>query len=342
LEKGDDPIVHSWEVDFRFGCNMSRKYMRVEGFVFTNFGDSGITISKDKTEALGNLCIGNGRSGISVISTGVDTVLVDGNEASFNCGGIGYSQGITVYKATGPFNIIRNNISHDNFDGGPCGTDGKGFSYDTASSNGGAIFENNIAYGNMGPGFAINLSWNATLVNNVSFNNLQGEEWGGAEYIIRSTVDKNSNNIIMRNNIAGVRAASSKRGLQILYHKDMIPEELSIELDHNLFYKWPYTDENTKMILVNLTLNGTTHKVFDMNLEEYQNFSVRNYTPGWGVGAVFSDPLIPGWSSGDFRLSEDSPAIDAGTEENAPALDFFGTPRPQGSAVDIGAHEYIQ
>ena len=45
-------------------------------------------------------------------------------------------------------------------------------------------------------------------------------------------------------------------------------------------------------------------------------------------------------SSLDLHLKPGSPAIDAGTAEAAPSVDFDGTPRPQGLAFDIGAYEY--
>lgn len=39
----------------------------------------------------------------------------------------------------------------------------------------------------------------------------------------------------------------------------------------------------------------------------------------------------------DFRLQDNSPAIDAGIEERAPVIDIAGRARPQGRQVDIGA-----
>lgn len=44
--------------------------------------------------------------------------------------------------------------------------------------------------------------------------------------------------------------------------------------------------------------------------------------------------------SGDFHLQAGSPAIDAGTATDAPAADFLGIKRPQGSGIDIGAFEF--
>jgi hypothetical protein len=51
------------------------------------------------------------------------------------------------------------------------------------------------------------------------------------------------------------------------------------------------------------------------------------------------DPVFVDADELDFHLRENSPAIDAGISEDAPATDLEGTARPQGSGVDIGAYE---
>jgi hypothetical protein len=43
---------------------------------------------------------------------------------------------------------------------------------------------------------------------------------------------------------------------------------------------------------------------------------------------------------GDYSITSSSPAVDKASAVNAPSLDFFGTPRPQGSGFDIGAVEF--
>lgn len=62
-----------------------------------------------------------------------------------------------------------------------------------------------------------------------------------------------------------------------------------------------------------------------------------------GGGNVLGPPLLQSYAIEHRRplgsLSARSPALDAGSETDAPAEDYFGTPRPQGAAVDIGHHE---
>ncbi|MCA9626305.1 MAG: right-handed parallel beta-helix repeat-containing protein [Myxococcales bacterium] len=50
---------------------------------------------------------------------------------------------------------------------------------------------------------------------------------------------------------------------------------------------------------------------------------------------LFVDP-----AAYDVHLLDDSPAIDQGTSDHAPSHDIEGIPRPQGSAVDVGAYEW--
>jgi len=63
--------------------------------------------------------------------------------------------------------------------------------------------------------------------------------------------------------------------------------------------------------------------------------------PAWDRSAVQGDPRLVNPAGGDYRLGENSPAVDAGTGTGI-SRDFNGIARPQGSGFDIGAHEYIQ
>lgn len=65
-----------------------------------------------------------------------------------------------------------------------------------------------------------------------------------------------------------------------------------------------------------------------------------------GRGSVISnnfsaEPRFLNAAAGDFRLQPDSPAIDAGNRIPLVATDFAGTARPQESAPDCGAFEFV-
>lgn len=55
-------------------------------------------------------------------------------------------------------------------------------------------------------------------------------------------------------------------------------------------------------------------------------------------------PMFVDAANGDFHLVPNSAAINAGADLSAeiPAVDFDGITRPQGSAWDIGAYEFVQ
>lgn len=60
---------------------------------------------------------------------------------------------------------------------------------------------------------------------------------------------------------------------------------------------------------------------------------------GRGEHSFCRDPLFVDSSRNDFRLAKNSPAIDRGAREGAPAVDIDGSLRPQGWSVDIGPYE---
>jgi hypothetical protein len=59
-----------------------------------------------------------------------------------------------------------------------------------------------------------------------------------------------------------------------------------------------------------------------------------------GGSPVTGDPEFVDGDAFDFHLQSFSPAIDQGSADGSPVLDFDGIPRPQGKDFDIGAFEF--
>jgi len=158
LPPGETPFGHVWNITLKNGIWLlpipgrpRQRYVVVEGFVSQNFGLNGAAITSDFVHLFHILSKDNGRAGIAV--TFCNHVLVENCEAAENGKGIGFTQGMTAYKIFGKDVVFRGNSSHNNYDGtdpNHCGTDGSGFVLDTCSPDAGALFENNIAYDNMG------------------------------------------------------------------------------------------------------------------------------------------------------------------------------------------------
>ncbi len=61
------------------------------------------------------------------------------------------------------------------------------------------------------------------------------------------------------------------------------------------------------------------------------------------VNTINADPLMVNYQpdgSGDYHLQSTSPAINSGTTQGLPPMDFDGAPRPFGGGPDIGPYEF--
>ena len=62
-----------------------------------------------------------------------------------------------------------------------------------------------------------------------------------------------------------------------------------------------------------------------------------------GANNIAADPLFKGAAVGDYRLTRNSPAVNAGLKEDwmVDALDLAGNARVNGRTVDLGAYELV-
>ena len=100
-----------------------------------------------------------------------------------------------------------------------------------------------------------------------------------------------------------------------------------------------YGGNNTYIncILWNNTVGGQGSNIVSQGTVSYSNIQ-----GGWeGEGNIDEDPLFVDAANGDYRLSDYSPAIGAGTATGAPTTDIDGNPRPNpvGSSPDMGSYE---
>lgn len=69
------------------------------------------------------------------------------------------------------------------------------------------------------------------------------------------------------------------------------------------------------------------------------SFGVGSASGSTAQNTITADPLFLAIASRDFRLTANSPAVNAGRSADAATIDFFARLRPRGSGIDIGAHE---
>jgi len=198
------------------------------------------------------------------------------------------------------------NLVHDNYANG----------FAVAAERGGLVenvrIYNNISYHNAGQGITVagwNGGWehpmkNIQIINNTFCNNGWGHraEWAGGIVV----ENREAEDIIIRNNIC-----SQNTSFQITIRKDISKSHLVI--DHNL-------------------------------IDGYKGYEDEIYGENSIVGeAMFVHKFDRNSSKqADFHLQPESPAINTGSSNGAPASDYDGIKRPKGSGCDIGAFEYYE
>lgn len=292
-------------------------------------------------------------SGIGVWNS--SHILIDGNEV-VGANDDSYQENITVAQSDN-FEVCSNHVHH----GGPGTRGGEGI--DTKHSNTGTVHNNivhhlnrlgiyvdawdthtfnirvysNTVYENKSWGICLaaengGLLENIHVYNNIAYGNyaigigVEGEDWGENAphpmkdiYIYNNTSafnggktsdwgvgihieNHNADNVVIYNNIAAFNSSSQ-------IEVESAPSNLSIK--YNLI-GYRYVDGG----------------IFDWGTTD-------------GANAVISDPLFVSADNKDFHLTENSPAIAHGLNQDYPELDYDGTLRNDG-AVDIGAFEYIE
>ncbi len=153
------------------------------------------------------------------------------------------------------------------------------------------------------------------IVNNTLFLN-DTKNTGSGEFQIQFYATNN----IFENNIVNAT------GQGVFLHSRTNSEPVPATLDHNLYF----------------SSNGASGGVWQWNATRYMGFAKYQAATGQDAHSSFANPLFLSTATPDLHVQPSSPAVNAGYNVGPPivgTLDFAGSPRVQGSNIDIGAYE---
>ncbi len=297
-------------------------------------GEAGIYLQNcNHVTVRGCYTFNTGSSGIKLIHC-TDTV-VDGNEIDWGCQG-GAEENITV-KIDSDRIQVSNNYIHNSRD--------EGIDIKEGARNV-RVFGNLIRdverqglYTDAWNRETFNIVFSGNVVRDCGFGLAAGSETGGLLHDVSFV-----NNIVCNCEGPGLVVASWGRG-------DEHPMD-GVRFINNTLYKagtrWggaaALDDGQAKNVIVrnNIFADCGAPTGLARNVPEGWHYDHNLFTakgPGQGTDAVIGDPRFVDAKACNLRIQEGSAAVDAGSPDDAPALDIDGQKRPAGKAVDIGADE---
>jgi parallel beta-helix repeat protein len=196
------------------------------------------------------------------------------------------------------------------------------------------LFDGNDVYDNAGYGYHLYNSGSTTVSNNIVRNS---RLWGNgfaetAEMTAAIILSSGSNNQAYNNLIY-----HNSNGIQL----DYSPTGANHKVYNNTLYgnaNFAITNGTDQADIRNniIVANGIAFQKLGTNGTYTTNLCDSAATGCTQVG----DPLFVNASGSDFHLQSASPGRDKGVTLTVLTTDLEGTPRPQGSAYDIGAYEY--
>lgn len=278
-------------------------YIVIDGFVVKNAGRAGIRVAESWGVVVKNCRVGpNATWGIF---TGFAPEVQILNNITF---GSKQQHGIYVSnsRVTNDNPVIRGNESYgNNWNGiqvnGDCNARGDGVIT-------GAMIENNIVHDNNYKGLSLISMSDSVIRNNLIYGNGVKGGAGGIHLTDEPGCGRPSNNnLVVNNTIVEPRIA----GIRI-------------------------TDNAVNNVIFNNLIVSNTSIADEV---ESNNIDTSSNLSRTSPSDLFVNP-----SAGDYHLLSNSAAIDAGkasySSRNAPAVDFEGVNRPQGSGYDVGYDEF--
>lgn len=332
-----------------------RSYIRISGLRIIHSTYAGILVDSSGHVVLkNNDTADTASSGIGVWSS--HHIIVDGNQVERACSN-GMQEFITM-AGTDVF-AIRNNRLHS----GAPGFDKEGITVKQGSSNG-TVYRNQI-YSTIANGIYVdafdrhtfNIDVFQNTVYDVSSNGIAlASEQGGLLERVRVY-----NNILYHNKFVGIWLSACCPGVASHPLRDIII--INNTLFNNGWQPWgggigldvnPAIQEVTirnNILSQNLTFQIAVDAAVPKSTLAVDHNLIHGFRGSegemYGAYPIIGNPRFVDPLGVDFHLQPDSPAIDRGSSEGAPLLDFDGNPRPldgdgDGTAeFDVGAYELV-
>jgi parallel beta-helix repeat protein len=303
-------------------------YVTIEGFTVNGMPRTGIrSVSNHHVTIRNNQLDSNYRWGIL---TGFSyDLLIEGNVATRSQ----VEHGIYVSNS-GDRPIIRNNTIWGNHANGIHMNGDASLGGDGIIS--GALVEGNVIYDNgRGGGSGINCDGvqNSIIRNNLIYNThasgislyrIDGGGGASGNLVVNNTVIVAADGRWALNIQSGSTGNTVRNNILYSYHS--FRGSIDISADSLTGFSSDYN-----MLMNRMTTDGATTR---QSLTQWQA------STGQDQHSLVATPGEVFVSATDFHLPDGSPAIDVGTSQFAPDIDFEGTARPSGSGYDIGADEY--
>ena len=279
-------------------------------------------------------CPFSGISGAYCDNVLIENNVVHDNYSKFsteNGSGISIWDPHMIEQNVGGYNIIiRNNICYNNWATSNVGsvgepTDGNGIILDdfhNSQTPGGqnytykTLVENNLCFNNGGRGIHNFYSNNVTIRNNTVYGN---------NYILKNFHD--------------VGELENTGGLNVAFYNNISVSTANLPGVNALKITLENSGSNITKLNNNILCGSNPFSIWTSNTTLTGGGNSGNVTNTSTTYPKFIDPTnVLGY---DFHLQSTSPAINAGYNANAAAVDLDGITRPKGGTVDIGCYESL-
>lgn len=317
---GDKPIIDGtgilipdWKALIYSGnyFNGGTKYITLDGFEIRNSSWYGIRSILSSSWIIKN-CKVHHIEKCGIVFHQSDSLLIKNNEVF----SVGLNNGNGINLQGGNNSIIEYNYCHDNKTHFGIQIFPDNLEADTLFYYHNIVRNNICARNKSGMYFRNNI--NLSIYNNIIYHNLVDGEYAGIHFgKCDGTCESfNSNTKIFNNTIIGHQVSIYNQAFNYL------------EIKNNIFY-------SPQKAVFEFSSDAQNGHIIDYNIYYGKDYFKK------GVNDFYADPWFINVDNDNYLLSSNSPAIDRGVALLMVTHDIQKTPRPQGTAYDIGAHEVV-